>query len=105
MKAFAALLLLLGTAICQADTLRVGQDDLIFNTRTDHTPKIIEWIIVEDLEQACNGKPKNPGQGELRGCAKFNKTKCFVYTKKQTTLANLGHEMRHCFEGQWHEPE
>ena len=105
MKVLAALLLLLSTAISQADTLRVGQDDLIFNVSPNHTPKIIEWIVVEDLDQACYGKPKNPGQGELRGCAKFNKTKCFVYTKKETTLANLGHEMRHCFEGQWHAPE
>lgn len=105
MKVLVALLLLLSAAISPADTLRVGQDDLIFNASPNHTPKIIEWIIVEDLDQACYGKPKNPGQGELRGCAKFNKTKCFVYTKKQTTLANLGHEMRHCFEGQWHAPE
>jgi len=105
MKVLAALLLLLSSTITPADTLRVGQDDLIFNVSPNHTPKIIEWIVVEDLDQACYGKPKNPGQGELRGCAKFNKTKCFVYTKKQTTLANLGHEMRHCVEGQWQEPE
>ena len=105
MKVLVALLLLLSATITPADTLRVGQDDLIFNVKPDHTPMIIQRIVVEDLELACHGKPRNPGQGELRGCAKFNKTKCFVYTKKQTTLANLGHEMRHCFEGQWHAPD
>jgi hypothetical protein len=25
-----------------------------------------------------------------------------VYTKPNLTLAELGHEMRHCFEGHWH---
>ena len=75
MKVLVALLLLLSATITPADTLRVGQDDLIFNVKLDHTPMIIQWIVVEDLEQACHGKPRNPGQGELRGCAKFNKTK------------------------------
>jgi len=95
--------LLLSVGAARADVLLPGEDDQIFKTQRKYTPKSIQWVVVEDLEQACFGKPKNPGDGELRGCAKFTATACIIYTKRITSLANLGHEMRHCFEGYWHE--
>ena len=94
--------LLLSVGVARADVLLPGEDDLIFKTQPKHVQKYIQWIIVEDLEQACYGKPKNPGDGELRGCAKFTPKTCIIYTKRITSLANLGHEMRHCYEGAWH---
>ena len=81
------------------------EGDLIFNSASSHSPKIIEWIVVRNLENACYGKTKQQGQGELFGCAKFNNKKCYIYTKKRTSLSNLGHELRHCFEGQWHQED
>ena len=94
--------LFLSVGAVRADVLLPGEDDLIFKTQPKHVQKYIQWIIVEDLEQACYGKPKNPGDGELRGCAKFTPKTCVIYTKRITSLANLGHEMRHCYEGAWH---
>jgi hypothetical protein len=94
--------LLFSMSQARADVLLPGEDDLIFKTQKKHVPKTVQWIIVEDLEQACFGKPKNPGDGELRGCAVFTPASCIIYTKRITSLANLGHEMRHCFEGAWH---
>jgi hypothetical protein len=94
--------LLLSVGVARADVLLPGEDDLVFKTQPKHVQKYIQWIIVEDLEQACYGKPKNPGDGELRGCAKFTPKTCVIYTKRITSLANLGHEMRHCYEGAWH---
>lgn len=94
--------LLLSVSVAHADVLLPGEDDLIFKTQPTHVPKQIRWVVVEDLEKACYGKPKNPGDGELRGCAKFTPKTCVIYTKRITSLANLGHEMRHCYEGAWH---
>jgi len=94
--------LLAGMNTAWADLLLPGEDDLIFKAKPKHVQKNIQWIIVEDLEQACFGKPKNPGDGELRGCAVFTPKTCVIYTKQITSLANLGHEMRHCYEGAWH---
>jgi hypothetical protein len=95
--------LLFSMGLSHADVLLPGEDDLIFKAQKKHAPKTVQWIIVEDLEQACFGKPKNPGDGELRGCAVFTPASCIIYTKRITSLANLGHEMRHCFEGAWHD--
>ena len=94
--------LFLSVGAARADVLLPGEDDLIFKAQPKHVQKHIQWIIVEDLEKACFGKPKNPGDGELRGCAKFTPKTCVIYTKRITSLANLGHEMRHCYEGAWH---
>jgi len=84
------------------DQLKPGEDDIIFHAKQRHLLKTVKWVVVEDLEQACFGHPPNPGEGELRGCAKFTPKSCTIYTKRRTSLANLGHEVRHCFEGRWH---
>ena len=102
MRLLILMALLFSVGATQADVLLPGEDDLVFKTQPKHVQKYIQWIIVEDLEQACFGKPKNPGDGELRGCAKFTPKTCVIYTKRITSLANLGHEMRHCYEGAWH---
>ena len=96
------LVFLLGIDAASAERLLPGEDDQIFKTQRKYTPKNIQWVVVKDLEKACFGKPKNPDDGELRGCAKFTSTACIIYTKRITSLANLGHEIRHCFEGYWH---
>ena len=102
MRLLILMALLFSVGATQADVLLPGEDDLVFKTQPKHVQKYIQWIIVEDLEKACFGKPKNPGDGELRGCAKFTPKTCVIYTKRITSLANLGHEMRHCYEGAWH---
>jgi hypothetical protein len=37
------------------------------------------------------------------GCAVFNKTRCIIYTERETTHETLGHELRHCFYGAFHD--
>jgi len=96
------LLLFVDVGVASAGYLLPGEDDLIFKAKPKHVQKYIQWIVVDDLEKACFGKPKNPNDGELRGCAIFTPKTCVIYTKRITSLANLGHEMRHCYEGAWH---
>jgi len=102
MRLLVLLALLLNMGAARADVLLPGEDDLIFKAQKKHMQRKIQWVVVQDLEQACYGVPKNPGDGELRGCAKVTPLTCTIYTKQITSLANLGHEMRHCFEGAWH---
>jgi len=54
------------------------------------------------VDEMCQGlAPLSNGQKYI-ACTRFNDTACVVYTKPNLTLAELGHEMRHCFEGHWH---
>lgn len=84
--------------------LLTGCDTFIPNLKTKST--IITWNIVEDANKVCKEKGvKVPNDHQIIGCATFypNMIHCEIYTNKKTTLDILGHEIRHCFEGHWHE--
>jgi hypothetical protein len=92
---------LFGCASSQPVTSK-SQYDLEFTAQTDHVPKRVEWIVVDNIDAVCQGfAPVMNGRHYL-GCTKFNATSCRVYTARNTSLSILGHEIRHCFEGHWH---
>ena len=79
----------------------VDRHDLEFTALPVHKPKRVEWIVVDDVSKVCQGHAPIKGK-EYIACARFNDHVCKVYTKSKLTLSILGHEMRHCFEGHWH---
>jgi hypothetical protein len=66
---------------------------------------IVTWITVDDIQETCkNLGIKDPGPfRHLLGCVKYSKKTCRIYTEKITSMEILGHELRHCFEGKFHE--
>jgi hypothetical protein len=56
---------------------------------------VLTWDIAENIEEKC-------GLNAI-GCAKWRGNKCTIITPRETTLETLGHEVRHCFEGHWHD--
>ena len=82
------------------------------------TTSSIEWIQVDNVFDACdveskkrgNGGFVKPGKGKkMDGCSFWsaptpNKTNvCTVITAKNTDYDTVGHEVRHCFRGSFHE--
>jgi len=99
---YLAILLLMVTSACAQTQPQAGKHDLDFTALPVHQPKRVEWIVTERVDAVCQGlAPLSNGQKYI-ACTKFNDTSCVVYTKPNLTLAELGHEMRHCFEGHWH---
>lgn len=79
-----------------------GKHDQEFTAQPAYQIKRVEWIVVDDIDAACRGfQPLMEGRRYV-GCTHYNNTSCRVYTGRDTTLSILGHEIRHCFEGQWH---
>lgn len=64
----------------------------------------ITWETTNDVVTACNTmmykKKFNPN---VIACAQRSGIVCRVITKPDLNLAILGHEIRHCYEGAWHE--
>jgi hypothetical protein len=62
----------------------------------------VRWIAVEDPNRACKRFGPMPIVG---ACAiwDFAKQTCTVITGQITTMQALGHEVRHCFEGDFHD--
>ena len=67
---------------------------------------VVRWITVDDVDQYCRdlGAKALPYPViEVYGCATYTKTKCTIYTSHTTTNAIVGHELRHCFDGNYHD--
>ncbi len=101
MKYFAILLLVVTSACAQAQP-QAGKHDLDFTALPVHQVKRVEWIVTDRVDEVCQGFAPLSANKKYIACTKFNDQVCIVYTKPNLTLSQLGHEMRHCFEGHWH---
>jgi hypothetical protein len=83
------------------------------NSRFDAKRKMsdtvkLTWRTVDNLQQACEEESRRRGNGGfgygLEACSFWNiqGTECLIITKNKTSLHELGHEVRHCFQGNYH---
>lgn len=89
-----------------------GDDPYLSATETyDATPKVtqtskITWITVDNVLDACRKKSEELGAKNNfinpRACSFWTKEFCVVITSKTPKLGSLEHEIRHCFQGNWH---
>lgn len=63
------------------------------------------WRAVDNVDQYCRDRLiKEPSTlVTVYGCAGRVNDFCVIYTGKDTTTAILGHELRHCFDGSFHD--
>jgi hypothetical protein len=86
-----------------------GSYDLDFEAQDKYDDVRIAWYVVKDVPQTCamagalKGAKVQYNQ-KIVACAVLFRTSnsCVIYTAKKLSLAILGHEVRHCFEGAWH---
>lgn len=66
----------------------------------------VTLVVVDDVKKGCNAESNKRGLGgfkiELDACSFFNKTECTIVIGKNTNNDILGHEIRHCFQGEFH---
>lgn len=79
----------------------------IFNANTNFTTQsTITWLPVNDVQKTCEAESRKRGfKGfgySVNACSFFDGNQCTIITGKQTNMHTLGHEVRHCFQGQWH---
>ncbi len=79
-----------------------------FSTELNSPQSTIKWIPVENVIQACEKESKRLGFGGFGGkkiaaCSFYFDDQCTIITSKNPTMHTIGHEVRHCFQGQWHD--
>jgi hypothetical protein len=86
-----------------------GKYDLDFEAQDKYEDVRIAWYVVKDVPQTCAMAGALKGartqyNEKIVACAVLFRTSnsCVIYTAKKLSLAVLGHEVRHCFEGAWH---
>jgi len=80
--------------------------DEAFEARPKPTPSVIRWVVSEDPDTECreaSGQKLQDRRGVIRACAVYNSRSCTIITGVETSHAILGHELRHCFEGRFHD--
>ncbi len=82
-----------------------------FDTRSNMTNKVtVTWHTVNNVQEACEKTSREKGLGgfgySVDACSFWNSTVvghyCDIYTRRATTMHELGHEIRHCFQGSFH---
>ncbi len=78
-----------------------------FDTSSNYTTQsTITWRAVDDVQKSCEAESRKRGYKGfgygLQACSFFDGNQCTVITGKKTTMHSLGHEVRHCFQGNWH---
>jgi hypothetical protein len=96
---------------CTSYDTSLGQFRLIENQHFYHeagsTKMTVQWVRVSDqhLQRVCaltTQHPVRPGSVFL-GCAGIDLAgTCIVYTSTNTSHQIFGHELRHCFQGNFH---
>lgn len=74
-------------------------------TKNNQREVKIEWMVVDDVVAECNKENKRWGfspLGPLTACSFWFGNTCKIITSKRPTMHELGHEVRHCFQGAWH---
>lgn len=104
----ASLIGLIFTGNCVAQSWNHGDRPFNANVPRINETVSIEWRLVDNPTKACDEISKEYGLGGLNGvkadaCAFWGDgNKCTIVTKKKPTMHDVGHEVRHCFYGEWH---
>ena len=83
-----------------------------FSTNKNFTTRsIVSWIPVDNVQKACEAESRRRGNGGfgyvLEACSFWDKNsqgqdQCTVITSKKPDMHTIGHEVRHCFQGNFH---
>jgi hypothetical protein len=78
-----------------------------FSTKSNKTETMtITWRPVDNVQKTCAAEIKRR-DGKTLGytvdaCSFWEGNSCTIITKKNPTQHDIGHELRHCYQGQWH---
>lgn len=100
-KLLIGLLIVSGQVFAADDPYEKFNAEKLVSARTT-----IDWIRADNVTAACNAESKRLGKPafpyEVLACSFHSTNSCTIITGKNTTMWSLGHETRHCFQGEWH---
>lgn len=82
-----------------------------FTADNNQTNKItVTWIQANNIQAACNAESKKRGfkgfSKPMEACSfwttRVTGDNCLIITKKTVNYWTMGHELRHCYQGEYH---
>ena len=84
----------------------------MFSAEDNYTNQVlVKWHYTDNLQKTCETESRKRGHGgfgyPLDACSFWSKSffgtfTCDIYTERKTNLHFLGHEIRHCFQRNFH---
>jgi hypothetical protein len=105
MKTTLAILLVLFTTTVSAEDWR--DPHALFNAKKREISKsTITWQLTDNVQKTCEAESRkrgNKGFGyPVSACSFWSGDTCTIITGTKTTTLDMGHELRHCFQGSFH---
>lgn len=101
--------LIFGLAMLTTTMANAEDPKAPFSTKDNEVETmLVTWKTVDNVQQVCQDEYKRRGFGgfnyKVDACSFWNFTTriCTIYTKKNPTLHDVGHEIRHCYQGNYH---
>jgi hypothetical protein len=70
------------------------------------TVSTIRWQVTDNVQKTCEAESQRRGLGgfgySVDACSFWEGSSCIIITARKATLHEIGHEMRHCFQGNYH---
>ena len=111
MKSHYAAFLFLSGFIMMSTGMKTTSALPLFDARKNITARTyITWEQARDVEGRCNEESRRRGfngfKVPLEACSFWGKVQdtdvCHIITENKLTHDTLGHEVRHCFQGDFH---
>lgn len=102
---FSFVLALLFPLACIAQDWR--NPDATFKTKSNFTHQTtVTWLVVDNVQRTCERESHKRGLGGfgygVEACSFWNASTCTIVTSAKPTMHQVGHEIRHCFQGSFH---
>jgi len=69
----------------------------------------VTFVQAANVNKACDAESRKRGQGgfgyAVEACSfwNWNKSECMIITERKANFHTIGHEIRHCLQGNWHD--
>ena len=108
MKKALVLALAVFATVAHADWRNAEEPFNASNKMTEQSQ--IKWVTVSDVQGTCEKESRRRGNGgfgyPVQACTFWDKTsdgyQCTMITAKNPSIHTMGHEVRHCFQGNYH---
>lgn len=101
------LAVLLALSLRQALAQDWRNPDAPFNAHSNAKTRVtVSWLVSSNVQHSCETESRRRGLGGfgygVDACSFWDATHCTIVTSTRPTMHQLGHELRHCFQGNFH---
>ena len=97
---------ILALALFLSQPVMAHETGPVFDASKNHYKSVeITWVASADIQKSCETVFKQRGASltyRVDACSFWVGNKCTIITKLNPTNDDVGHEVRHCFQFNWH---